>query len=236
MIAAPFPDTLTLAKNPAVAFFDLDGTITNLHSAHEITYALKRANLLTTTQVLLVVWGFVKYHLNIVKDYAELQKMTTRALLTDQPRAAILQTVRKVYEDVLRFHIYPEARQRLHAYHEAGWKIVIISSTYQAVVEPFLQDLPVTASYASELQTQGQPERFTGEVNGVVYNGETKADVVKEFCLQHGIDPLDCHAYGDHFLDNFMLSSVGHAFVVNPNRRFRAFALAKGYTVLTWNL
>jgi len=236
MIATPFPDTLELAKTPAVVFFDLDGTITNIHSAQEITFALKRAKLLSTYQMLFTLWGFVKYHLNIVKDYAELQKITTRALLTNQPRAAVLQVVRQIYEEILRFRIYPEARQRLNTYREAGWKTVIISSTYQAVVDPFMQDLPVTASFASELETHGQPERYTGEINGVVYNGQTKADVVNEFCLQHRIDPLDCHAYGDHFLDHFMLSSVGHAFVVNPNRQFRSLALERGYTILTWNL
>lgn len=232
----PFPDILELSQRPAVAFFDLDGTITNIHAAQEITIALKRAKLLSTYQMLFCLWGFVKYHLNIVRDYAELQKITSRTLLTNQSCDAVLQVIRKVYENLLRNRIYPEARKRLQAYHDAGWKNVIISSTYQAVVDPFMQELPVTASYASILEVQGHPERFTGEVISPVYNGETKGHVVRDFCREHGIAPEACHAYGDHFLDTAMLASVGQAFVVNPSRRLRFLALEQGYTILDWTL
>jgi phosphoserine phosphatase len=160
----------------------------------------------------------------------------TLTLLKDQSRDAILRVVDRVYQETLRLRVFPEARRRIQAYSDSGWHIVVISSTYLTIAEFFKRDLPLMEIYATDLRTVGSPARFTGEIVGPVFNGPTKVGIIEEFCRKSGVCPQDCHAFGDHVLDQFMLGAVGRGFAVNPDRAFPRLAKEKGFEVLEWNM
>jgi phosphoserine phosphatase len=74
----------------------------------------------------------------------------------------------------------------------------------------------------------------TGSVAGAAIFGEEKALTIREFARAQNISLARCSAYGDSWLDRWMLGVVGHAFAVNPTRRLRRLARLRGWQILHW--
>jgi alcohol-forming fatty acyl-CoA reductase len=137
----------------------------------------------------------------------------------------------------------PAALQRVWWHALRGDTIVLVTGTLaplaeivQAALERELL-LRGVESRISVIATQltAQDGRWTGRVSGSPMFGESKAAAIREFA-QARVDSLqECAAYGDHFLDRFMLQAVGNPFAVNPTSGLRRIALRKGWQVVIWS-
>jgi phosphoserine phosphatase len=113
-----------------------------------------------------------------------------------------------------------------------GWLVYLVSSSHAHVVRQFAKKLQADGVFATELEIADG--MYTGEICGPVYNGKEKLLPVIQISESCRIPTELCHAYGDHFSDQFMLSSVGKAFAVNPDKRLRRLAMEKNWEVLSW--
>ena len=59
---------------------------------------------------------------------------------------------------------------------------------------------------------------------------------MREYAEKHGIDLAQSFAYTDSHGDLPMLECVGHPAAVNPDRRLRRLAAARGWHVEEWKL
>ena len=59
-----------------------------------------------------------------------------------------------------------------------------------------------------------------------------KVAAIRRICQEHNADLAQSKAYSDSFSDCPMLESVGHPVAVNPDRRLRRLAAARGWPVL----
>jgi HAD superfamily hydrolase (TIGR01490 family) len=75
---------------------------------------------------------------------------------------------------------------------------------------------------------------WTGGVAGEAILGEEKASAAKEFARTQNISLARCSAYGDSWLDRWMLAEVGHAFAVNPTWLLRRTARSRSWQILHW--
>jgi len=57
--------------------------------------------------------------------------------------------------------------------------------------------------------------------------GATKADIMRAYAKQHGVDLAESWAYSDSFSDFPMLAVVGHPTACNPD--FRLLRIARSY-------
>ena len=62
--------------------------------------------------------------------------------------------------------------------------------------------------------------------------GEAKAAAVRALAAERGIDLVASIAYSDGHTDLPLLEAVGRAVAVNPDRRLRRTAAARGWPVL----
>ena len=72
----------------------------------------------------------------------------------------------------------------------------------------------------------------TGKLKKPFVAGATKAEIMRAYAAEHGVDLAKSWAYSDSFSDYAMLAVVGHPTAVNPDFRLRAMARSYDWPVL----
>src|SRR5690606_38601583 len=108
-------------------------------------------------------------------------------------------------------------------------KVFIVSASPEEVVAPIAQLLGVDEAIATraELDEQG---RYSGRTERYVY-AEEKVVAIQEAAERDGIDLEHSWAYSDSATDIPMLSAVGHAVAVNPDKELAKAARERGWQV-----
>jgi phosphoserine phosphatase len=110
--------------------------------------------------------------------------------------------------------------------------VVLVTGALDCVMRPLAEwvdaaDL-IAAQLAEELGV------CTGALTGPPIGDEQKARLLRSYAAEHGIDLAQSFAYGNSLGDAPMLACVGHAVAVNPDRRLRALAAARGWGSVLW--
>lgn len=219
----------------AAVFFDVDGTLAKTTIVHHYIYFRRRmmsplvgriwySLFLLKCLYYLVLDKIDRSLLNVVfyRSYAGLRAESIKSQATDCYRAIILpRQFEQVSECVAR-------------HRNAGHTIVLVTGSLDFIIEPFARALAVDAVVAPSLvESNG---RFTGKLNGPPIGDEEKARRVTQFAENNGIDLSRSHAYGDSIADLPMLKCVGHAHVVNPDRRLAAVAKRHEWSTHHWTV
>jgi phosphoserine phosphatase len=72
---------------------------------------------------------------------------------------------------------------------------------------------------------------FTGRLVGDILHGPGKKHAVAALAASSGLDLSRCAAYSDSVNDVPMLSMVGTAVAINPDRRLRRVATERGWSI-----
>jgi HAD superfamily hydrolase (TIGR01490 family) len=215
------------------AFFDVDGTLVDsdiVRYGVEIRTAAKgRAGRL------LWMAGFlprVPWYLALdAVSRAAFQKSFYR-LYRGLPADEMERRSIALYESYVRPRLRPEALLRLQKHARKGDTVVLVTGSVEPIVRPLADDLGVRHVLAPRLEvTEGV---VSGRLEGEPLAGEQKADAVRAFAGERGIDLTDSWAYGDSLDDLPMLEAVGRAAVVNPGRRLLERAAERGWEILRW--
>jgi len=137
---------------------------------------------------------------------------------------------------------FPAAIQRVWWHALRGDAIVLVSGTLAPLAElvRFALERELLwrgvegRIFSIATQLEIVDGRWTGAVSGKAIFGEEKALAVKCFARAQNISLACSSAYGDSSLDRSMLGRVGHAFAVNPTRRFERIARSRGWHILHW--
>jgi phosphoserine phosphatase len=78
--------------------------------------------------------------------------------------------------------------------------------------------------------------RWTGQLIGKVLQGPAKAYALKTLASHANFALRQSHAYGNSWLDRYLLCAVGHANAVNPGEALAAFANEKDWPIWHWHL
>jgi phosphoserine phosphatase len=74
----------------------------------------------------------------------------------------------------------------------------------------------------------------TGEAEGEVCFGAGKLRYAEAYARQHSVALSECTFYTDSYSDLPVLENVGAPVLVNPDRRLRREAKARGWRVVEW--
>jgi HAD superfamily hydrolase (TIGR01490 family) len=138
----------------------------------------------------------------------------------------------------LPFH--SEALDRM-AWHAAlGHRIVLVSGTIQPLARFVAGSLRARlgAAVQTEVLATGlevRSGRFTGHLAGTSMCGAEKARVIQVSAIAWRLNLDASFAYGDSFLDRWMLSCVGHPVAVNPSLLLASVARRRGWPILRWS-
>lgn len=128
-----------------------------------------------------------------------------------------------VIEDVVAaVEPQPGAREVIDAFHTAGWQVCAVSGGFTQVLAPLAQDLGLDRYRANDLEVvEG---RLTGRVLGTVVDRAVKAEMLREWSAEAGVDRAGVVAAGDGANDIDLLDAAGLAvaFCAKPALREHA--------------
>jgi HAD superfamily hydrolase (TIGR01490 family) len=215
------------------AFFDLEKTIT-AHAAEQEGaldfYRRKEIPLATVIRVGLI---YFQYNLGLISNFEDLKRAGAIAF---RGRAAARDKAifEECFEARLKHSIYPDAIRLIRQFQEAGIAVYIISSTYRFIVEPYARHLGIEHYYGTQLEIISGV--CTGNIVEEIYHQHNKARLVREIAAREGFDLSRSYAFGDSENDRLMLEAVGHPVAVNPDRKLRALASSKGWSIMSWRV
>jgi len=207
------------------AFFDFDGTLIDGYSA--VSYFRDRllARDVGTTELLRSLVEGVNVEVR-GRDVHRLVEIGVGALggrSTDDIDAMGKRLFRKHIAKM----VYPEARALVEAHRARGHTVVIASSALTFQVEEAARDLGIDDILCTRMEVRDGV--FTGFVDGAILWGEDKAQAVRDFAAERGIDLSRSYAYGNGAEDLPYLATVGHPRPLNPAGDLAAAAAERGW-------
>jgi len=215
------------------AFFDLDKTVIAKASVVALGPELHARGLIHRGTLVRAIFGQVLF-LRFGADQNKMDQMRLSVLkiVKGWHREDIRNLVRDTITEVLEPLIYREAADLIALHQDRGDEVWIVSSAPEEVVEPFAELLGVTGVIASRAEVDAD-DRYTGVLEFYA-QGENKAVAIKELAAERGIDLAESSAYSDSETDVPMLTVVGHAFAVNPDRALARIAQHRSWPILNF--
>lgn len=217
-------------KNSA-AFYDVDGTLIKINIVHAFAfYAARHASIAESTRRTIqtalsipVFWAADKLSR---KWFNEIFYRSYEGASED--RLVVL--AEELFEDVIKPNIYPRAKDLIDESRRAGCRQVLLSGALDFTMRPLARYLGVDDLIANQLEFVDN--YATGKLKKPFVAGATKADIMRAYAREHGIDLAESWAYSDSFSDYAMLAVVGHPTACNPDMRLRAMARSYDWPVL----
>jgi HAD superfamily hydrolase (TIGR01490 family) len=226
----------------AAAFFDVDGTICATRSTDSLIWHRARqhpawrhrlwlASLAWRVPMLLLV-DRVNRSTTDRLVYAQFEGLSEARLQADADLCC---------ETLLQPACFAEALSEIALHRAAGRRIVLVSGGTDRVLAPLAArlgaDLVAQRLEVSDGCFNGAYRSYEGlaESEASASQGARKAAALRHYIARHGIVAAHSHAYGDSVNDIEMLSEVGHAVAVNPDRRLRREAARQGWPVRIWS-
>ncbi|GAA1291277.1 HAD-IB family hydrolase [Streptomyces sanglieri] len=127
----------------------------------------------------------------------------------------------------------PETLDRLRLHQRQGFRIVLVSGSLRACVDPIAEAVGADRVLCTEQAVTRDGVLTGGLIRAMI--GSAKARAVAEVLDAWNADAGNCYAYGDHPSDLPMLRAVGHPVVVGQHRQhseLATIALTEGWPTL----
>ncbi len=218
----------------AAAFFDVDGTLVDSTIVHYYMYFRRRLMGRRTGSIWQAAYYLRCVHyllldrinrsrMNVVfyRSYAGLDGDVLRALAED------------CFRDMIAPKLFPDGQSCVDRHRQAGRRVVLVTGSLDFIMAPLARALGVEDVIAAKMIERDGV--LTGTLSGPPIGETVKADRIRAFAAEHGIDLAASFAYGDSMADVPMLECVGNAQVVNPNRQLAILAQDRGWSTHHWS-
>ncbi|WP_375388431.1 HAD family hydrolase [uncultured Amnibacterium sp.] len=216
---------------PVAAFFDIDKTLVNGASLLFLARAARSLGIVSVRDLARFGWKTVRFRkhgeqLSVLDEVRDRGMQLLAGQRADRLHALAAQVVGRMQP-----RIWPETRALLQAHLDAGHEVYLISATPDFLAQELAATLGATAGIGSGLEIENGV--FTGRFTAGTMHGPEKGRAAVLLMADHGIASADCYAYSDSINDLPLLTAVGTAVVVNPDRGLERHARSAGWRVLT---
>ncbi len=221
-----------------IAYFDVDETVISIKSMFSFMHYFATCSPIISR---------LKNYVNYAKQIRLIKKMASEGL----PRSEVNIQYYRYYEGIdkklltilgTRWHsnclqklqgFYNQSILNEIAFHKnKGAKIVLVSGSFFACLEPIAEYVQADAILATSLEMFD--EKCTGKILNYPVIGEGKARAIQEYMEKiHSSDYSNCYAYGDHISDLSMLEIVGHPVVIEKCSDLLNHARQKNWRVIS---
>jgi len=225
------PARIMNGKNPYVAFFDLDKTLTGTNSGYALVRTaydkklLQKKDLVGPLLMLVLYKAGIRPAESIITALGEKLRGTDINEFEDLAGEAVAK--------YLLGSIFPSAREELLLHKKENALTVILSSAVEGICNPVAGHLSIGSILCTAMENING--KLTGNPAGNYCYGKEKTRRLTEFCLGNGFDIRKAFYYADSFSDIDALQSVGNPVCVNPDRRLRKHAERNGWEIRRWN-
>jgi len=126
---------------------------------------------------------------------------------------------------------FPAGLRRVREHRALGHRTVLITGALSFAVEGLR---PLFDEIVAADMTIRNDGTYSGELASVPPTGETRAQVLADYCAAEGFRLEECVAYADSSSDLPLLEAVGFPVAVNPETRLAAIARKRGWLVENW--
>ncbi|MBP7736889.1 MAG: HAD family phosphatase [Spirochaetes bacterium] len=223
-------DILEMLSGAAMAFFDLDETITDAdtdslwaswRSRRDLRGWIERAWLAK-------LYRAFRGKRMVIDEYMRYQRFRIGTLGADEFRAM----GRAFFEESGRLHIYRDAEELIALLKKNGCRVVLLTAQNECIAGPYADQLAMDAMIANRFHEEGG--RFTVAVRPYSF-GEGKVVLGRRHAEDAGIPLGRCAFFGDSIYDAPFLEQAGFPFAVNPDPLLAARAREKGWPVLRFS-
>jgi phosphoserine phosphatase len=127
---------------------------------------------------------------------------------------------------------FPAAIRRVREHRSLGHRTLLITGALEFVVAPLR---PLFDEIIAARMTVKPDGTYSGELEMAPPTGETRAQILADYCDAYDLKLEESVAYADSTSDLPMLEAVGFPVAVNPETRLAALARKRGWLVEHWD-
>ncbi|WP_035110037.1 HAD-IB family hydrolase [Corynebacterium efficiens] len=215
----------------AAAFFDVDNTLIQGSSLIVFAQGLFRKKFFTVHEILPVIWKQLKFKISGSENAHDVAQGREQALEFIRGRSVeeLVELCEEIVDRTMFDKTWPGTRQLADMHLAAGHQVWLVSATPVQLAQILAQRFGFTGAIGTVPEVRDGV--FTGRLVGDILHGPGKRHAVAALASIEKLDLARCTAYSDSINDLPMLSMVGTAVAVNPDRKLRKEALERGWDV-----
>ncbi|HTD50052.1 MAG TPA: HAD-IB family hydrolase [Acidimicrobiia bacterium] len=212
------------------AFFDVDNTLIKGSVLFHAGAGMVRHGLVTRRDIARHAAHHVAFRWR-GEDVAHLARARAGALAlcTGLPVDEVVQLGEQVYDERLTGRIWEGTRGLADQHVMLGEPVWLVTGAPLELAQIVARRLHLTGALGTVAEIDNGA--WTGRLVGDVLHGPAKATAVRALAAREGLDLGRSSAYSDSINDLPMLESVAFPHAVNPDRRLRCVAEARGWPV-----
>ena len=229
--AAPGSDSPGSGRPVAAAFFDLDNTVVRGAALFHLAVGLWRRRFFTHRAIAHGAWHQLRFRVsgNEHSAGAETARSRLLTLIRGYPVADLREIVDEIVLGIAADNVWPGTVELARGHVAAGEPVWLVTAAPVEVATTLAARLGLTGALGTVAESVDGV--YTGRLIGDVLHGPAKAAAVARLAAEQGLDLARCSAYSDSSHDVPLLSMVGHANAINPDRALRLLARSRGWSV-----
>ena len=150
----------------------------------------------------------------------------------DAPVEQIAEDSKELLTQLILAKSFPAGMRRVREHRALGHRTILITGALDFAVEGLRPLFDEIVSAKMSVQANGT---YSGNLSRVPPTGETRAQILADYCQSEGLKLEESIAYADSTSDLPMLECVGFPVAVNPETRLAAIARKRGWLVEEWS-
>ncbi|MFM6967351.1 MAG: HAD family hydrolase [Microbacteriaceae bacterium] len=218
-------------KARAIAFFDLDNTL--VRGSTMFLYALTAWKQRQLRLIDLIRFGWHQLTFLTVGETAAHSTVAQGrglSLIAGRSVEALSDIAHATARDAVGSRLITASLDRARTHLANGDEVWIVTASPKSFAEIVAADLGFTGALGTEVESK---DGFaTGQLVDAPLHGARKVGAITELARAKGVELADCSAYSDSHNDIPMLSAVGRAYAVNPDRELAREAELRGWEII----
>ena len=150
----------------------------------------------------------------------------------DAPVSQIEEDSKELLHQLILTKSFPAGFRRVREHRALGHRTILITGALDFAVEGLRPLFDEIVAAKLSVRPDGT---YSGNLSQVPPTGETRAQILADYCASEGLRLEDSVAYADSTSDLPMLECVGFPVAVNPETRLAAIARKRGWLVEDWS-
>ncbi|MFC3849239.1 HAD family hydrolase [Corynebacterium hansenii] len=228
-LSDPHPDIPQ--DNGAAAFFDVDNTLVQGASIFLFGAGLARRGFFDYRELAGMLWKQIKFRVSGSEDAVDIADTREQALafIKGHDVDETVAMAEEIFDEIIGDRVYAGTRELANLHLQAGQEVWLVTAAPVQLAQVIAKRLGLTGALGTVAEVEGGA--FTGRLVGDILHGPGKKHAVAALSASSGLDLSRCTAYSDSANDVPMLSMVGSAVAVNPDRRLRRIAEERGWSI-----